>query len=449
MALNITRILHAGYLFEHASTRVVFDPIFENPFSRNCHAFPAIRFDHEQIRQQRFDAVFISHFHDDHCSLDSLDLIKRDTPIYLYCLFDEVFEVIRALGFTHVQALCIDTPVLVGGLAITPRRALDANVDSMFQVSVDELNVLNVVDACIDPATLKQLARYAPWDMVLWPFQTMRETEVISPLRAAPATGDIPDDWLPQLQRLQPRYVVPSACQFLLEPWSWYNRGFFPISYVGFQRQIEAGLPGAQVVRLNPGVTITLTKNSLEQVSALPWIQPVGEQNVDYQYEPTITPPPMSEIARQLSPLTEVQMQVVMDYCRSGLPAKYGSLERPDDTYFQQARHWRLSVYSAEGAVTHFDYLLSEQNTMTPLQDESIPLAWCTEIVASKLYAALTSGETLTTLYLRINDQWFEPAIEAEIEVADLVDDPLIRCLFDDSIGAYQRDQLQRLNKRL
>ncbi len=449
MALNISRILHAGYLFEHAGTRVVFDPIFENPFSCNCHAFPAIRFDHEQIRQQRFDAVFISHFHDDHCSLDSLDLIQRDTPVYLYCLFEELFDLIRALGFTRVQALCIDTPVQVGNLTITPRRALDTNVDSMFHVRVDGLNVLNVVDACIDPATLKQLARYAPWDMVLWPFQTMRETEVISPLRAAPATGVIPEDWLPQLQRLHPRYVVPSSCQFLLEPWSWYNNTFFPISYAGFQQQIEAGLPDLKVVRLNPGVTIRLTNDSLEQGASLPWIYPVGEQDVDYRYEPDCTPPSMAEIARQLAPLTDSHLQAVMDYCRTGLPAKYHSLEPLDDSYFQQRRRWRLSVYSPSGAVTHFDFLLSEQQTIAPLQDENIPLAWCTEVAASKLYAALTSGETLTTLYLRINDVLFDPAIEADLELADLVDDPLIRCLFDDTLGAYQRDQLQRLNKPL
>ena len=28
---------------------------------------------------------------------------------------------------------------------------------------------------------------------------------------------------------------------------------------------------------------------------------------------------------------------------------------------------------------------------------------------------------------------------------ADIVDDPLIRCLFDDAIGAYQAAQLRRL----
>jgi metal-dependent hydrolase (beta-lactamase superfamily II) len=86
-------------------TRIAFDTIFENPFSRNCHAFPDVRFDHEQIRRQRFDAVFISHFHDDHCSLESLDLLDRATPLYIYCIFEELFDMVRQLGFVHVQPL--------------------------------------------------------------------------------------------------------------------------------------------------------------------------------------------------------------------------------------------------------------------------------------------------------------------------------------------------------
>ena len=99
MTLKISRILHAGYVFECNDTLIAFDPIFENPFSRNCYAFPDVRFDHDQIRNLKFAAVFISHFHDDHCSLESLDFLDRMTPIYIYCLFDELFSMVRELGF--------------------------------------------------------------------------------------------------------------------------------------------------------------------------------------------------------------------------------------------------------------------------------------------------------------------------------------------------------------
>ena len=448
MPLKISRVLHAGYVFECDDTLIAFDPIFENPFSRNCHAFPAVRFDHEQIRQQTFAAVFISHFHDDHCSLESLDLLDRATPIYLYCLFDELFVMVRELGFVNVQRLHIDAPVRVGPFDVIPRAALDADVDSMFHIKAHGLNVLNVVDSWIDPEALAELARDAPWDMVLWPFQTMREIDVLSPRRAAPAPSSLPADWIEQLQILNPRYVVPSSCQFLQEPWSWYNHAFFPVTYRQFQQEIEAALPDTRVARLNPSVSVLLDQTSLRGAAPLAWVMPVGDQDVDYDYRPDATPPHTADIARHFAPLTAAQHERVMDYCRSGMLEKYREMELPEDSYFETGRLWRLSVYDHAGAATHFSFHV-QGDQIAPVSngegESEGRLAWTTEIPVSKLYAALEMGESLTSMYMRINDAAFEAAIEADIETADIVDDPLIRCLFNDVFGAYQAAQLRRL----
>jgi L-ascorbate metabolism protein UlaG (beta-lactamase superfamily) len=444
MPLKISRILHAGYVFECGDTLLAFDPIFENPFSRNCHAFPAVSFDHEQIRKLKFAAVFISHFHDDHCSFESLDLLDRNTPIHIYCLFEELFAMVRELGFVNVYPLQVNTPVTVGAFEVIPREALDSDVDSMFQIKVDGLNVLNVVDSWIDPEALVELAKDAPWDMVLWPFQTMREIEVLSPSRAAPAPPALPEDWIEQLQALNPRYVVPSSCQFLQEPWSWYNHAFFPITYRQFQQEVEAALPGTRVTRLNPSVSVLLDAQSLRPAAPLDWVVPSGEQDVDYDYRPDFTPPSTADIARHFPPLTASQRGRVTDYCGSGLLEKYRDMELPEDSYFETARVWRLSVYDGACAVTHFSFRV-QGDQIERVPDGEGPLAWTTEIPASKLYAALELGESLTSMYMRINDTVFEPAIEAEIAAADIVDDPLIRCLFNDVFGAYQAAQLRRL----
>jgi len=445
-SLTVSRILHAGYVLECAGTRIAFDTIFENPFSRNCHAFPPLRFDEAAIRRQRFDAVFISHFHDDHCSLESLDLLDRATPLYLYCIFDELFEMIRQLGFTEVHALRLNQTVSLGPFALTPREAMDADVDSMFQVRAAGLNVLNVVDSWIDDATLAQLVREGPWDMVLWPFQTMRELEVLAPSRNAAAPPTLPEEWIAQLQALAPRYVVPSSCQFLQEPWSWYNRAFFPISYAQFGREVAAALPRAQVLRLNPSCSVRLTASGLQPAPPLPWVIPVGAQDVDYVYEGNAAAPPTSEIARHLAPLDAQQAARVQDYCRKGLLEKYGEVEAASE-YFEAPRVWQLSVFDHEGALTRWRYRL-EADGVAVLDEAAGPLGWTTEIPAAKLYAALELGESLTSMYMRINDQVFDAATERDLLDADVVDDPLIRCLFSDSFGAYQKAQLRRLLAR-
>ncbi|GAB3454258.1 hypothetical protein GCM10027321_05330 [Massilia terrae] len=442
-SLTISRILHAGYVFECEGTRIAFDTIFENPFSRNCHAFPDVRFDREQIRRQHFDAVFISHFHDDHCSLESLDLLDRATPLFIYCLFDELFDMVRQLGFSRVHALRLDVPVDVGAFQVVPREAMDAEVDSMFQVKAAGLNVLNVVDSWIDDAALAGLLAQGPWDMVLWPFQTMRELEVLAPSRTVAAPPNLPEEWLPQLRALDPRYVVPSSCQFLQEPWSWYNRAFFPISYARFTAEVVAALPGTQVVRLDPSVSVRLDATSLRPAPSLSWVLPIGDQNVDYSYHGNAAAPSTADIARQFAPLTAAQLARVMEYCRVGLPERYGAVDAASD-YFDRPRIWQLSIYDHTGAVTRFRYRLEADGRSCPAEGNT-PLAWTTDIPAAKLYAALELGESLTSIYLRINDAGFDADTERELAQADVIDDPLIRCLFSDTFGAYQAAQLRRL----
>jgi L-ascorbate metabolism protein UlaG (beta-lactamase superfamily) len=450
MPLHISRILHAGYVFECEGTRIAFDTIFENPFSRNCHAFPPVRFDHEKIRRLHFDAVFISHFHDDHCSLESLDLLDRSTPLRIYCLFDELFAMVRELGFVDVQPLAIDVPVRVGPLTVTPRIAMDPDVDSMFQVEAAGLKVLNVVDSWIDPDTLPALVRHGPWDMVLWPFQTMREIEVLSPSRASPAPSTLPEEWIAQLRALNPRYVVPSSCQFLQESWSWYNHAFFPVSYRRFAREIGAALPDARVVRMDPSVSMRLDRDGLTPAPGLDWVVPLGLLDVDYDYDPLAVPPATGEIARRFPALSLEQAACVADYCRTGLLDKYRAMELPEDSFFEQARIWRLSVFDHDGREARYHYRV-EKDSIAPADAgadaDPAPLSWTTEIPAAKLYAALALGESLTSMYMRINDMRFDDATEADLEDAELVDDPLIRCLFNNAFGAYQAAQLRRLKE--
>ncbi|MYM40091.1 MBL fold metallo-hydrolase [Duganella qianjiadongensis] len=437
MTLKISRILHAGYVFECAGRRIVFDPIFENPFSHNCHAFPSVRFDLAQIRTLAVDAVFISHFHDDHCSFDSLDLLDRATPIYLYCHFEELFELIRQLGFSDVHALAVDQPVQLGPFEVIPRRALDADVDSMFHVRAAGLNVLNVVDAWMDPETLQQLAPYAPWDMVLWPFQTMREVDVIAPDRASRMSADVsplPEEWPQQLQALAPRYVVPSSCQFVQEPWSWYNHAMFPVTYRQFAAALADWLPQTQVVRMNPSVGFELSAQGLAAVAPLPWVIPVGEQDVDFDYRPELAPPPTAQIARHFAALTPEQSALALDFCRAGLLDKYRAMELPEDSYFAAACGWQLSVYDHAGRAQQFRYRIHGDEI--ELDDSIVTPPWQTEIPLAKLYAGLALGESLTSMYVRINGAPPE---------ADVVDDPLIRCLFNDAFAAYQAAQLRRI----
>lgn len=448
--IRISRILHAGYIFEAEGYKIAFDPIFENPFSINCHAFPNVEFNVEKIKQLKLSAIFISHFHEDHCSLESLKLLNKEIPIYIFCVHDELPLMITALGFKNVWQLILNQPLFLGPFEITPRRALDADVDSIFQIKAFGLNILNVVDSWIDLETLNLLRSVQSWDLVLWPFQTMREVEVLTPQRVHQKTEEVtalPVEWIEQLKILKPQFIVPSSCQFRAESWSWYNKAMFPITYKKFQTQMGEILPESNVIRMNPGVSISLNKSGVNFSEPLEWIVPVGDQNVDYQFDPEIKVPPTSEISKHFVPLTSVQTEFIYSYCQTGLIEKYKSLPESNEDFFKEPRFWRLIVYDHTGADVRFNYQLN--HTEIRLLDRNLitdPVTWQTEISVAKFYAALKKGESLTSLYIRINDLVFSDDIEIEVSSVDPLEDPLIRCLyFGTEFGAYQANQLRKL----
>lgn len=442
----ISRILHAGYLFESGETRLLFDPIFENPFSVNCFAFPDVRFDLQKIQQLQVDGIFISHFHDDHCSFESLRLLDRRIPIWIYCLHEELLKLLRELGFSQVQSLSLDEPVQFGPLRVTPRMAADSEVDCIFQIETGDLKVLNVVDAVICEKTLAMLAAEAPWDLVLWPFQTLRETDVIAPSRATPISREIPSEWIQQLRLLNPRFVIPSSCQFRHESWSWSNHAMFPITYARFAQEIEIGLPQVEVRRLDPAKSFRLSKKALEPAGDLDFVIPVGEQNVDYPAYSSLQRPTTREIAARLGPLTEAQTEQTLKFCRTEIQNRYFRLGPPAESYFQRSRTWRLRLYSQGGEVSEWNYLLDEdQMRLLPIGDSTPD--WLTEVPLTKLHNALFEGESLSSMYVRINDAVFDLKIEREIRNADVMDDPLIRCLFGEAFASYQRAQLHRIRE--
>jgi hypothetical protein len=446
MSLQVSRILHAGYVFQNNQTMIAFDPLFENPFSRNCYAFPDVQFDREAIQKINFSAIFISHFHDDHCSFESLNLIDRSTPIYVFCVFDELFYLLNELGFSQVHSLKIDESIVIGDFEIITRRALDAEVDSLFQIKVAGLNILNVVDSWIDEETMQLLLKQGVWDLVLWPFQTMREIEVLAPTRAVQVMPEIPHEWIQQLQLLNPRYVVPSSCQFIQQSWSWYNHAMFPVTYSQFKKEIETAVPKTSVLRLNPSCSFLLDSKNLTKASPLKWIMPQGNQDVDYDYRPHLIPPSTKEIAQHFAALDQLSSEKVFNYCEHGLIEKFRSLDAPSDSYFNQPRIWRLSLFDHLGQITSYFFRM-QKSSLEKVVENSAPLGWTTEIPLTQFYAALELGEALTSLYIRINDSVFDEEIEKKIGSIDVIEDPLIRCLFSDVFGAYQKNQLKRLLK--
>lgn len=443
MPLKISRILHAGYLLECENARIAFDPIFENPFSLNCFSFPEVEFSPEKIKKLKLDAVFISHYHDDHCSFESLKLLDRDIPIYMFCQFEEIFTLLRELGFKNVFSLQLNNTISIGDFEILPRKALDEDVDSLFHIKYKNLNILNVVDSWIDYETLDLLAQ-TEWNLILWPFQTMRELEVLSPLRATKAPRELPPEWKEQIKILNPQFIVPSSCQFKFEEWSWYNKFYFPISYESFSNQVSLLLPVVKVIRMDPSESFLIGENSVEKCGSLDWLRiTTPDTIVDYEYDENLLAPDMSEVAKNFKSLNENQKERVISFCTREIIQKYTCLENLDTEYFKKERIWKLSLFDHNGMALDFFFSISKDGIN--ISEKKQKFEWLTEIPIATLHEALENAASLNTLYIRINNCSFDPQTEKNLEEADPMQDPLLRCLYNGIFASYQKHQLKNI----
>ncbi|RYZ67191.1 MAG: hypothetical protein EOP05_18065 [Proteobacteria bacterium] len=282
----------------------------------------------------------------------------------------------------------------------------------------------------------------------------MLEIDALSPQRAQAPSRMLPPEWIAQIAALNPRFIVPSSCQFIQEDWSWQRQRYFPISYAQFEAEMvnlnRTSSFSAKTVRLNPGTSIELSPKAFKDSAPLSWIQPIGDQNVDYTFDLNDPADSIAEISKRLGPLTQKQRDRVSSFCREELTARYSELECVEP-YFDQPRRWQLDVYDSAGQFEKFHYVV-KGNELTPqssAETQGEP-EWLTEIPASKLFNALENGEALNSLYIRINDTRFSARVEQELEKteADLLNDPLLRVLYEGKFGTYQKAQLRKLKAK-
>jgi hypothetical protein len=195
---------------------------------------------------------------------------------------------------------------------------------------------------------------------------------------------------------------------------------------------------------MNPGSGWVLRGQSLQSAEPLSWVCPVGPQDVDYVFSAEIVPPPTAEIAKKFPALSSHETARVLRYCQTEILARYESLSDLEKFYFSKPRTWRLTVFNHEGTACQWTYQLTATGIKLAEQ-EAGSLSWLTEVSAFKLFSALELGESLSSMYLRVNDHFFDAATELELATADVLEDPLILCLFAGNGLSYQRAQLKKL----
>lgn len=106
--MKITAIKSASVLIEHEGYRLLCDPWFEDGiyYGSWCHYPPLEKNTLDTIISDEIHGIYISHIHPDHCSFESLERFKKDTPVYIHKYgFDELRKSLSKNGWTNVKEL--------------------------------------------------------------------------------------------------------------------------------------------------------------------------------------------------------------------------------------------------------------------------------------------------------------------------------------------------------
>lgn len=134
--LNVTYLGHAGWTIQSEEHAVLVDPLLTEDFGRGPAGarmptiWPPRIFSLEHW--PRLEAVVISHEHEDHFNLPSLNLLERSTPVLISARATKsAFTVLREMGFSP-RPFIPGEPVRFGSLellALSPDHILTFNVE--------------------------------------------------------------------------------------------------------------------------------------------------------------------------------------------------------------------------------------------------------------------------------------------------------------------------------
>lgn len=252
---------HAGFLVEHAGTRILMDPWFHAAFLRSWFPLPDNRAQMAEVAGQRFDWLYVSHTHEDHLDERLLATLDRTTRVLVPRYRSGALERrLRALGFADLVLLGHrESRELAPGLVATMLLDTSHKEDSALLLDMGGFRFLDLNDCNTPMSELPHRVDLlaAQFSGAMWypncydfPPDTMAE-------KVASVRRDLMDTLHRKVALTGARAYLPSAgpACFLDPQLAEFNdpgRTIFP-RWEHVSEEFGRACPGVQVLRARPG----------------------------------------------------------------------------------------------------------------------------------------------------------------------------------------------------
>lgn len=231
--MNFTNLGGATAILEHRGKRMLFDPWLDDGiFHGSWFHWPPASSRIEDLG--RFDYVYISHIHEDHCSAGTIRHINRDAEIIIMDRQPNfVLNFLQAHGFKFAKihlvpprkGLKLSEDLFVDMIEADPANEMAYLIDSSIVIRWGDHVIFNANDCQPHAGGVEYLKKnYPEIDLALLPYSggsgypscysNLSESEKLSE-RDRILKVRI-DGFIENTKRIDPRYVVPFADQYVV-----------------------------------------------------------------------------------------------------------------------------------------------------------------------------------------------------------------------------------------
>ena len=287
---TLTYLGHACIRVEIGGTTMLMDPWLVGPSNGGgWWHLPAVMETPESLGA--IDYIMISHVHDDHFHMPSLErLPKSATAIVPYGLDPWMADALRELGFKqvieieHGQTLSLPSGVVV-------ENYQHGRIDSAYWLRYGEDTILNLNDCPISESWLRAwLCHHPRPDVALGAFSYASPYPVCYDVRGqdrerliADNISEVLDSFARTMGILKPQYAVPFATQygFFLPSYEWMTN-HIPTPQAAIEAMVKQS-PDVNGVLLNPSDRLSLKTGKMASGSVFDWSARDREANSEIE----------------------------------------------------------------------------------------------------------------------------------------------------------------------
>lgn len=295
---SVTFVGHQGWLFSSQSTRVLFNPLLVEPFGHKGMVgklYPPRQLSVEQF--PAIDAVFISHEHEDHFNIPSLNRLSRDITLYLSTRSSSAARrIVAEMGFHRVELFEPGRAATVGDLELhffSPDFVRENHSDEWDVMPVvvrhtgGDGSFFSNIDVSV-PEPLLQRVRELVGTPGLWCY-TNNFTDFVATRmgkRTVRLRGalDAATSYLGNYRTLFGSWADPAAVLMCGGGWffendlAWLNEQVFPLAPAHALAVMSAASPGVPFLAPRPGQTVVMEAGRVCRVDdATPFLRAAPE----------------------------------------------------------------------------------------------------------------------------------------------------------------------------